>query len=255
VARRELPVIDGKVVAFSANSKLGGMACTYRPIGAPSHGGTCPTSCQFLPASRGGLAVPAGPDAVMCYGLVGWARKHQAASASESGSLYAIGRGHDVRLHVTGDFLSPVSGLWDREYSGAVAEWAARQLGTVYVYTHCKDVRDHPEMHRAGVAVWVSCDNVHEAMQERLNQRATLDPYAVGVTLAQPLDQLKVSRALLESQGLSTRYCPWDLSRAHTGRNPVGLISCKDCRLCLDSESMPDVVLFPIHGDGTEGGL
>lgn len=255
MARRELPVVSGKVVAFSDNSKLGGMACTYRPIGAPSHGGTCPTSCQFLPASRGGLAVPAGPDAVMCYGLNGWARKHQASSATETGSLYSIGRGHDVRLHVTGDFLSPVSGLWDSEYSGAVAEWATRQLGTVYVYTHCKDVREHSELHRAGVVVWVSCDNVHEAMQERIHQRSTLDPYAVGVTLAQPLDQLKVSKALLESQGLTAKYCPWDLSRARTGKNPAGLISCRDCRLCLDSEAMPDVVLFPIHGTGKEGGL
>lgn len=256
MARKELPVIDGKVVAFSANSKLGGMASTYRPIGSPAFGGTCPAGCQFLPPSRGGRMSPAGPDAVMCYGLNGWARKHQASSASESGSLYSIGRGHDVRLHVTGDFLSPVSGRWDREYSGAVAEWAMRQLGTVYVYTHCiGDIRDNPELHRAGVKVWVSCDNVYEAMQERIHQRATDDPYACGVTLAEPLGKLKVSKVLLESQGLTTRYCPWDLSRALTGRNPSGVISCKECRLCLDSESMPDVVLFPIHGTGKEGGL
>jgi hypothetical protein len=110
-------------------------------------------------------------------------------------------------------------------------------------------------MHRAGVAVWVSCDNVYEAMQERIHQRATADPYACGVTLAEPLGKLKVSKVLLESQGLTTRYCPWDLSRALTGRNPAGVISCKECRLCLDSESMPDVVLFPIHGTGAEGGL
>ncbi len=257
MARKELPVVNAMVVPFSRNGKLGGMACTYRPVGAPSFGGSCPSTCQFLPVHLGGSCD--NPE-LMCYSLTGWCRKHQRTSATRTDSLYTIGRGIDVRLHVSGDFFLPELGGWDWEYATGVAEWARTQLGCVYAYSHAPGLDSWGtgrELMRAGIVLWASRDSVPDVLQDLHALRAlpASDAFAVGCTLAQPLEQLKVSKREIESAGFTATYCPWDLSRALTGRNPAGVISCRDCRLCLDSPKRPDVVLFPVHGTGAEGGL
>jgi hypothetical protein len=255
--RKELPVVNSMVVAFSDNSKLGGMACTYRPVGTPSHGGSCPHDCQFLPEHLGGTCTDAS---IMCYALTGWCRKHQRTSAGRYDSLYRIGRGVDVRLHVSGDFLLPELGGWDWEYSTAIADFARQQFGCVYAYSHVLSLSEWgtgKELVQAGVVLWASRDSVPAVLAELRALRAlpASDAYAVGCTLAQPLDILKESKRAIESAGYTAMYCPWDLSRALTGQNPAGVISCRDCRLCLDSPKRPDVILFPVHGTGAEGGL
>ena len=290
MARKELPMLSALVVAFSGNEKLGGMAATYRPVGTAEHGGSCPSDCQFLPARLGGVRpyttnslresnalnylsrVPdimtvadqqTDNEKVMCYAMTGYCRKHQARSGEPEnfGSLFNIGRGLDVRLMVSGDWLG-AGGAWDTGHHEAVVSWLPSQLGCVFGYTHTGHghglKKYGAELVGAGMALWVSRDTALDAIAEMdaisAYKRAGR-PYAVGVTLAQPLRLLRDSKRVLESAGYSVQYCPWDLSRAKTGKNPSGLISCRDCRLCLDHPKRPDVVLFPVHGTGTEGGL
>ena len=200
---------------------------------------------------------------VMCYAMTGYCRKHQGRSGlpENYGSLYEIGRGLDVRLMVSGDFLG-AGGAWDSAHHNAVVAWLPSQLGVVFGYTHT----DHRhnlttygrDLVQAGMSLWVSRDTCIDALTElsRLRKYSSAGrAYAVGVTLAQPLALLKDSKRVLESAGYTVQYCPWDLSRARTGQNPKGLISCRDCRLCLDHPKRPDVILFPVHGTGHEGGL
>lgn len=288
--RRELPMLSALVVPFSGNDKLGGMACTYRPVGSADIGGTCPNTCQFLPVRLGGqkpystnalresraidyasrsvhsfdvVDQIAGCDGVMCYAMTGYCRKHQARSGESEnhGSLYNIGRGLDVRMMVSGDWLG-TGGGWDMEHHNAVLGWLPSQLGVVFGYTHAGHVHGletyGKQLVDAGMVLWASRDTAFDALAEldRLQAyKRAGKGYAVGVTLARPMAELRASKAFLEDAGYTVRYCPWDLSRAKTGQNPKGLISCRDCRLCLDHPQRPDVVLFPVHGTGKEGGL
>ena len=291
MTRRELPMLSALVVPFSGNEKLGGMACTYRPVGSADSGGTCPNDCQFLPARLGGQKpystnalresraidymarsihsmdvvdqVAGCGDSAMCYAMTGYCRKHQARSGEPEnfGSLYEIGRGLDVRLMVSGDWLG-AGGGWDTAHHNAVVKWLPSQIGCVFGYTHAKYVHNlttyGKDLVDAGMVLWASRDTAFEALEEldRLQAyKRAGRAYAVGVTLARPLGELSASKRFLEDAGYTVRYCPWDLSRAKTGKNPKGLISCRDCRLCMDHDKRPDVILFPVHGTGHEGGL
>ena len=284
--RIKLPMLasDSLVVGCSDNSKLGPGQCgvTYRPVGA-GDSGTCPSTCMFLPESLGGMspvalaarivAGAAGSPAALraaavvwaaelssgkfgkCYAASGRVKFSALRSMGSDADLRAIPSSLDARLHISGDFIKrgrsydsrrPSASI-DWEYVSVVCDWARGRSGSVWVYTHIPSRRLLDTLKAAGITAWLSCDSWASAARWlRAGYR---------VTVAGSLDYLREFRQAAQGIGFRASWCPWDLSIAHgnTVKQLTGVVSCSDCRMCIDgagagaSVGLPDCVLFVVH--------
>jgi hypothetical protein len=202
-----------KVVAMSANVKVGPMAATYRPVGD-----TCPLSCDLLGRS--------------CYAQKGNVAIHQRRSASDTHELdIALSKGARViRHHVSGDFFT--NDVFDRAYFDYVCAWH-REHPRVHGYAYTHRIQD---IISAGYTASTLPSNF--VLMASLN--ASDGPDIIAMARGAGFRYARVSATptdALESRTKNEAVCPIQLSTRKDSP-----ITCSTCKLCLHGRS--DIVFI-----------
>lgn len=214
------------LVLDSKNSKIGPCAATYLPIAQ-----TCPASC---PLKGNG-----------CYaesGRVSFTERRNRLPDVNGDTIaileadeirdnaHRVPRGWPLRLHVSGDAATPFR-------ASTVAAAARTWRGPVWAYTHAW--RDVPRVAWNGVSVLASGESLADA------RRALSEGYAPAVVVDRHPED---GRAHTTPDGLRVIPCP----------NQTRGVTCLDCRLCFDAESLRArnaVIAFEAHGSGKKRAL
>lgn len=198
------------------------IAATSRKIGA-QEGGTCPTTCRFLPKDQGGNGA--------CYaagGPQGFVHRRSGYDASDGGAyanfVKSLPQGYWIRLHVSGDFALNGAPDWDyiRKVKNAHAE---RPDLTAWAYTHLWREMSAQTFADTNLTVRASCETPQEVEEaKRLGWQTVM----VGRS-----DETR--RAWRDGE---TRYalCP---------EVAVGT-ACRYCGLCAKDNDL--TIVFPAHG-------
>lgn len=238
------PAGYGCIIApMSTNSKLSApghptVAATYRPVHA-THG-TCPMACPFHPAHLMPGADPAAygldpndPRLGQCYtgsGPSAFAAAHYKAPSLEQTQWQRLPHAGLLRLHVSGDFLTP-SGELDHPYITRLqAELADRPRLKVWGYTHAWEQLSAsgygPTYWGPNVRILASIDHPRQVEQAR----------ALGWTTARTIET-QADRQPLEA------VCPQQLSAAQGLNYP-----CSACQLCGPRKDGPaPSIAFLLH--------
>lgn len=214
-------------VPLSRNAKTGPVAATYASIRS-----TCPDSCAFKDA---GCYAQGGRVAITVRrldsaGATAIEAAHTEARLVETGQCIP---GLPLRLHVSGDARLTYSA---QRLGLSASRWRARSGGPVWTYTHA--FRDVPRgAWGPDVSVLASCDHPSQAPLARSQG------YAPAVVVAElPPD----GRAWYD-RGSATRWIPCpEQTRG---------ITCTQCRLCFNADSLRDRgagIAFGAHGQGAK---
>lgn len=154
----------------TSNKKLGeNVRCTYRKVGTPEEGGTCPDCCSLL-------------ETESCYAMYGYVSIH---AQKDDGSHKDAGHVHNwlcslpenkkVRHHVSGDLLT--DGEIDEDYIDAIVEGHEQRDDLEgWGYTHAwRDVDPERINEPENLCFNASCEDADEMMEaEQMGWPTTL---------------------------------------------------------------------------------
>ena len=198
-----------KVVPNSENQKVGGAACTYRPIGMNACG-SCPSTCGIYKE---------------CYGRNGFVRYTEQRTRTSQDDLEAIAtacKSH-VRHNVTGDVF--VNDKLDVEYVNEIIAFHKRHPH-ITGWLYCHRIRDWDDAGftadtiPTNLFIMASCDKDEEVEYAREHgwryARTTMKQNA-----------RKVNNEV---------YCPFDMAKENGALIADINLSCVTCKICFEGE-------------------
>jgi len=207
--RRRFVYVNLLVAPLSENRKIGGAACTYRPIGE-SGCGTCPSSCGIKD---------------LCYAKMGVTRFTEIRSKDRMGDLEEIARFNRtlVRHHVSGDCFK--EDRLDSPYVAMLIRFhEAHPEITGWLYTH--NIRAWDEAGFTSdtipdnLVVLASCDDAQDVEYAKLH----------GWRYARIVLSESAPDGKLEENEV---YCPYDKQKDHGKLIDDIKVTCTRCRLCF----------------------